>query len=141
MPLERGNAAPSSNLHTVLADLRTLFLARPLSDGKHHHAEGGTTQAIPKLEEAKLNAQVKGGGNNHVALKLVFYATKASVISPDTYDQLRAAIRRKMSKLQSLQTITNSPKSSSPAPVLGASLILNPGSAMNRRKVAIQEID
>ena len=127
---EKGNAAPSSNLHTVLADLRTLFLTQHPSNGKHHPAE-----------EAKLNAQVKGGGNNHVALKLVFYATKASVISPDTYDQLRAAIRRKMSKLQSLQTITNSPKSSSPAPVLGASLILNPGSAMNRRKVAIQEID
>ena len=43
----------------------------------------------------------------------------------------------KCRSLQSLQTVTNSPKLSAPTPVLGASLILNSGSTMTRRKVTI----
>jgi len=148
-----GGAPPlAANLHMVLADLRTLFLTQSPSGGESDTADGGSTEAASKHEEAKLDGHVNvnGDGNNHVTLKLVFYAAKASVVRPDTYDQLRAAIRRKISKLevesQALPTATNAgdPGSSAPVPVPAAGLIVdsNTSSAhmVTQGKALIQEI-
>jgi hypothetical protein len=150
MPIQssgQGDAPLATNLHIVLADLRTLFLTQSPSGGESDTADKRSTEADSKHEEAKLDGHVNGGGNNHVTLKLVFYAAKASVVRPDTYDQLRAAIRRKINKLevesQTLPTATN-PGSSAPVSVPGAGLIVDSNTSsehmMTKGKALIQEI-
>lgn len=151
MPSGQEDTPPlAANLHTVLADVRTLFLTQSPSAGESDTADGRYTEAASKHEGAKLDGHVNGGGNNHVTLKLIFYAAKASAVRPDTYDQLRAAIRRKISKLevesQGLPTATDAgdPRSSAPVPVPGAGLIVdsNTSSAhmVTKGKALIQEI-
>jgi hypothetical protein len=105
----------------------------------------------PTQEEIKLNDQVKDSGNNRTTLKLAFYAAKASAIPPDTYDQLRALIRKKVTKLdvelQPLQTAANAGSSGSSATALvpGAALIVGSSSCSTNpetgRKSMIQEIN
>lgn len=143
-PEEGNTPPPTSNLLTLLADLRTLFLTRPLSDRIPRHAnERPLTQG-----EVGLGGHVKDGGDNRITLKLAFYATKASAIPPDGYDQLQAHIRRKITKLEAeLQAAANFGSSGSSAAVLvrGADLVVGASSSSKNtetgRKAMIHEIN
>lgn len=90
----RATTPPVSNLMKLLADIYTLFLVRKQS---HAHSNNNNL-AIQSREDPKLSKARKT--HNHVTLKLAFYAAKASAIVPDAYDQLRSALRRKITEME-----------------------------------------
>ncbi|KAF8312083.1 hypothetical protein DL93DRAFT_2082441 [Clavulina sp. PMI_390] len=137
-----------SNLHTLLVDLRTLFLphiegqSEPNSAGQSGsespavalsgppHSISAHTSTMDEGPKIGAKTAKPKGYNNHITMKLAFYAVQASVISAGTYERVRQAVRAKIAKLEVEVATAKGLSSSSPVHDRHDHLVSVPGESL-----------